>query len=143
VATPVYRSSIDPSFLTNLQSADFGDFVTPDGRSHPITGLTALDTFSNNTDVGVGIDPSTTPLLTGPTYTPPDTPTQGQGAAPGSAPTWGDFVNAIVSGGQGAGSAPSQPGTHFGIPHLGVRLAVATLGVGILLIVAARLVFTD
>jgi hypothetical protein len=34
-------------------------------------------------------------------------------------------------------------GTHFGVPHLGIRVIAAVVGIGILLLVVARLVFRD
>jgi hypothetical protein len=98
--------------------------------------------------VGVTSDPAP---QTGPTYNPGGTVNPG-GA--GTAPTWQDFFNAAAgyigggnastsAGGTGAAASSSQTGTHFGVPHLGIRLIAGTIGVGILLIVAARLVFRD
>jgi hypothetical protein len=131
---------------------DVGDLITPDGRAHPITGLTSLDEFTGSAGA-VGITPTPSPA-TSPTYNP------GGVVNPGGAGTsvdWGSFINAGLSylnagGGTAAGAnvttpgntpAPDTSGTHFGVPHLGIRLIVAIVGIGILLLVVARLVFRD
>lgn len=150
MATPLYRSSIDPSFLLNLQAIDVGDLVSPDGRSHPITGLSSVQEFTGSSSA-VGLDATPTPVATGPSYTPGVGTTPG-GGTPGTQPTWGDIYRNLIeniSGGTlttstGTGVSQAQAtGTRFGIPHFGVRIIVAIVGIGILLIVAARLAFKE
>src|ERR1700760_1545759 len=102
-------------FWTALESLDFGDATSPDGRAHPITASSPV------------------------TVVPPtqDPTTQGgiAGAAAGmTGPADGAFDPTT---GASVGIVSSLTSA---FPHLGVRLVVIVIGIGIVLLVAWRLV---
>lgn len=103
---------LDPTFTTALESFDFGSVFSPDGRDHPMTATTPVNVVPS--------DPGMTPV-------------QGPGSLPAS-PLPGVPGGEIISGLAAAGTSLTMS-----VRHLGARVVVGVIGIGLLLIVGWRL----
>lgn len=105
------------SHTTALHSLDFGDVYSSDGRAHPITALIPVEIREEPATVNVS-----------PTVVPAGSASSPQVAPPPADPS------AILTGIGGAIADKVFP------QHIGARLVVGVIAVGIILLVVWRLV---
>lgn len=162
-----------PALDVGLHGLDFGEVITPDGRAHPVTALTPVTTsLASSSDAAqVTVSPVGTMLNTGPNFAPSSLPTgnpaggntgTGGVVTPGGGSTGGTpstenigaaIVNGIIAGLQGNGGLGSGSAATAAVQNtltggstplnLGPRLILATIGIGIVLLVVGRFVLKD
>jgi hypothetical protein len=109
---------IDPTHLTALHSLDFGSVYSADGREHPLTAFTPVYQMEDSGAVSSDVQAPLPSSSSGASTTTP-------GGTLTPANYWPDWLT------------PKVP------THIGARVVVGLIAIGIILIVALRLTLRD